>query len=104
MIKLIDKFSAVFANEAFLKASVAATLILYGVNLIAKLLCSLYSLFIVDSIFFLCVWALYVAYRRHNKNVQKGHLGLAALVLMIAAYESRFNAYKIKREAGTDIA
>ena len=26
------------------------------------------------------------------------HLGLAALVFMIAAYESRFNAYKIKRE------
>ena len=213
MIKLIDKFSAVFANETFLRASVAATLVLYGVNLTAKLLCSLYSLFIVDSIFFLCVWALYVAYRRHNKNVQKGllgailmwylydevnyvvgniifssetfsqynnfwgrgyiymsiatmvlfaalfvnhfiingdhhsrsvnifinqllviviavisivsmcfqcvvftgdfagimeavswHLGLAALVLMIAAYESRFNAYKIKRESNMDIA
>ena len=27
------------------------------------------------------------------------HIGLAALVLMIAAYESRFNAYKLKREA-----
>lgn len=26
------------------------------------------------------------------------HTGLASLVLMIAAYESRFNAYKIKRE------
>lgn len=27
------------------------------------------------------------------------HIGLAALVLMIAFYESRFNAYKIKRES-----
>lgn len=75
MLKIIDRFSSIFADEVFLKASVVATLILYGVNLIAKLLCSLYSLFIVDSIFFLCVLSLYIAYSRHNKNVQKGLLG-----------------------------
>ena len=211
MKQLIDRFSAVFAGESFLAASVAATLALYMVNLVAKLLCGLYSLFVVDAVFFLCVIFLYVAYRRHNKNVQKGllgavlmwylydevnyvvaniifdsevftrynnfwgrgyiymsiatmvlfaalfvnhfiingdhhsrsvnvfvnqflviaiavlsivsmcfqcfvfqgdaigileavswHLGLAALVLMIAAYESRFNAYKLKRESATD--
>ena len=30
------------------------------------------------------------------------HIGLAAFVLMIAAYESRFNAYKIKREGESE--
>ena len=211
MKKLIDRFSTVFADERFLAASVAATLALYAINLVAKLLCGLYSLFIVDTVFFLCVIALYAAYRRHSKNVQKGmlgailmwylydevnyvvgsiifdstaftrynnfwgrgyilmsivtmvlfaalfvnhfiingdhhsrsvnifinqllviviavlsvvsmvfqcfiftgdaagimeavswHLGLAALVMMIAAYESRFNAYKLKREAAAE--
>ena len=75
MKKIIDRFSTVFANEGFLTASVAATLALYAVNLIAKLLCGLYSLFVVDLVFFLCVAALFVAYRKHNKNVQKGLLG-----------------------------
>ena len=212
MQKIIDRFSAIFAREGFLTAAVAATLAFYAVNLVAKLLCGLYSLFVVDSIFFLCVAALFIAYHRHNKNVQKGllgailmwylydevnyivanilfdseiftvydnfwgrgyiymsiatmvlfaalfvnhfiingdhhsrsvnvflnqllvlviavlsivsmifqcflfsgafadsleaiswHTGLAALVLMIAAYESRFNAYKLKREAAAEI-
>ncbi len=75
MQKLIDKFSAVFAREGFLTASVIATLVFYAVNLIAKLLCELYSLFIIDLVFFLCVAALFIAYRNHNKNVQKGLLG-----------------------------
>lgn len=75
MNKIIDRFSAVFAGEAFLTAAVAATLIFYAVNLAAKLLCGLYSLFVVDFIFFLCVAALFVSYRKHNKNVQKGLLG-----------------------------
>ena len=30
------------------------------------------------------------------------HTGLAALVLMIAAYESRFNAYKLTRESAEE--
>lgn len=84
MKKLIDRFSAIFAGESFLAATVAATLALYAVNLVAKLLCGLYSLFIVDAIFFLCVIFLYVAYRRHNKNVQKGLLGA---VLMWYLYD-----------------
>lgn len=75
MKKIIDKFSAIFAAEGFLVAAVAATLVFYAVNLVAKLLCTLYSLFIIDFIFFLCVAALFAAYRRHNKNVQKGLLG-----------------------------
>lgn len=75
MKKIIDKFSAIFAAEGFLVAAVAATLAFYAVNLVAKLLCTLYSLFIIDFIFFLCVAALFAAYRRHNKNVQKGLLG-----------------------------
>lgn len=75
MNKLIDRLSTVFANERFLAVSVAATLLLYAVNLVAKLMCGLYSLFIVDFIFFLCIAALFIAYRRHNKNVQKGLLG-----------------------------
>lgn len=213
MKQIIDKFSAIFAREGFLAGSVAATLIFYAVNLVAKLLCGLYSLFIIDCVFFLCVVFLFAAYRGHNKNVQKGllgailmwylydeinyvvdnilfdsevftrynnfwgrgyiymsvatmvlfaalfvnhfiingdhhsssvnvffnqllvlaiavisivsmcfqcfiftgdfasilealswHTGLAALVLMIAAYESRFNAYKLKRESAEEIA
>ena len=84
MQKWIDNFSAVFANESFLTASVAVTLILYAVNLVAKLLCGLYSLFIIDVVFFLCVAALFLAYRRHNKNVQKGLLGA---VLMWYLYD-----------------
>ena len=75
MNKIIEKFSKLFAREGFLAASVAATLVLYGVNLVAKLLCSLYSLFIIDLVFFLCVVFLFAAYRKHNKNVQKGLLG-----------------------------
>ena len=75
MKKIIDTFSSVFAREGFLVASVAATLAFYAINLAAKLLCGLYSLFIIDLVFFLCVVALFVAYRRHNKNVQKGMLG-----------------------------
>ena len=75
MKKIIDSFSAIFAGESFLTASVAATLAFYAVNLVAKLLCGLYSLFIIDVVFFLCVAALFIAYRRHNKNVQKGLLG-----------------------------
>ena len=75
MQKLIDRFSSVFAREGFLTASVIVTLILYAVNLVAKLLCGLYSLFIIDLVFFLCVAALFAAYKRHNKNVQKGLLG-----------------------------
>lgn len=49
MKKLIDMFSKIFVDERFLAASVAATLALYAVNLVAKLLCGLYSLFIVDA-------------------------------------------------------
>ena len=75
MPKIIERFSSVFAREGFLTGSVAATLLLYAVNLAAKLLCGLYSLFIVDLVFFLCVAALFLAYRRHSKNVQKGLLG-----------------------------
>ena len=75
MKKVIDKFSNVFACESFLTITVFATLALYAVNLIAKLLCGLYSLFIIDFVFFLCVEFLFIAYRRHNKNVQKGLLG-----------------------------
>ena len=70
-----EKSSAIFANEGFLVATVAATLLLYAVNLVAKVLCGLYSLFIIDLVFFLCVAALFFAYRAHNKNVQKGLLG-----------------------------
>ena len=84
MNQVINRFSSVFAREGFLRATVAATLVLYAVNLIAKLLCGLYSLFIVDLIFVLCVAALYAAYRRHNKNVQKGLLGA---VLMWYLYD-----------------
>ena len=84
MKNIIDKFSAIFAREGFLTASVTVTLILYAVNLVAKLLCGLYSLFVVDLIFFLCVAALYAAYRKHNKNVQKGLLGA---VLMWYLYD-----------------
>ena len=211
MKKLIERFSAVFAAESFLGTTFGATAALYAVNLMAKMLGGMYSLFIVDAIFLACVIALYIAYRQHNKNVQKGllgavlmwylydevnyvvaniifdptaftrydniwgrgyivmsivtmvlfsalfvnhfiingdhhsrsvnifinqllviviaalsvasmvfqcfifdgdavnimeavswHLGLAALVLMIAAYESRFNAYKLKREAAAE--
>lgn len=84
MQKLIDKFSAIFAREGFLTATVAATLIFCGINLIAKVLCGLYSLFIIDLVFFLCVGFLFVAYRSHNKNVQKGLLGA---VLMWYLYD-----------------
>lgn len=84
MNQLIEKFSAVFAREEFLTASVTATLILYAVNLVGKILCGLYSLFVVDSIFVLCVAALFIAYRNHNKNVQKGLLGA---VLMWYLYD-----------------
>ena len=84
MKKLIDKFSEIFANESFITATVAETLIFYAVNLVAKLLCGLYSLFIVDLVFFLCVAALFVAYKSHNKNVQKGLLGA---VLMWYLYD-----------------
>ena len=75
MKKIIETFSSVFAKEGFLVGSVAATLAFYAVNLIAKLLCGLYSLFIIDVVFFLCVAGLFIAYRTHNKNVQKGLLG-----------------------------
>lgn len=75
MQKIIDVFSSVFAREGFITASVIATLVLYAVNLVAKLLCGLYSLFIIDLVFFLCVVFLFIAYRGHNKNVQKGLLG-----------------------------
>ena len=75
MKKIIDKFSSVFAAEKVLVFAVAATLLLYAVNLVAKLMCGLYSLFIIDLVFVLCVAALFCAYRGHNKNVQKGLLG-----------------------------
>ena len=84
MNQLIEKFSAVFARESFLTASVAATLILYAVNLVGKILCGLYSLFVLDSIFVLCVATLFISYRNHNKNVQKGMLGA---VLMWYLYD-----------------
>ena len=84
MDQIIERFSSVFAQEGFLRASVAATLAFYAVNLVAKLLCGLYSLFIIDLVFVLCVSALYVAYRKHNKNVQKGLLGA---VLMWYLYD-----------------
>ena len=75
MKKIIDKFSSIFAGKKFLAVTVAATLALYAINLVAKLLCGLYSLFIIDLVFFLCVAALFGAYCKHNKNVQKGLLG-----------------------------
>ena len=75
MKKIIEKFSCVFAKEGFITATVAATLLFYAVNLAAKALCGLYSLLVVDAVFFLCVIFLYVSYRKHNKNVQKGLLG-----------------------------
>lgn len=75
MNKFINSLSGIFSRERFLNATVAATLALYAVNLVAKLLCGLYSLFIIDCVFWLCVAVLFMAYSNHNKNVQKGLLG-----------------------------
>ena len=41
---------------------------------------------------------VYARYSSHRQGEQSIEGQLAALVLMIAAYESRFNAYKLKRE------
>lgn len=75
MNQIIEKLSSIFAPEGFLRASVAATLAFYTVNLFAKFYCGLYSLLIVDLIFVACVAAFYAAYCKRNKNVQKGLLG-----------------------------
>lgn len=84
MNTVIVGFASVFAKEKYLSGSVAATLILYGINLAAKLMCGLYSLFIVDLVFFLCIVFLYIAHQRQNKNVQRGLLGA---VLMWYLYD-----------------
>lgn len=84
MNTVIVGFASVFAKEKYLSGTVAATLILYGINLAAKLMCGLYSLFIVDLIFFLCIVFLYIAHQRQNKNVQRGLLGA---VLMWYLYD-----------------
>lgn len=75
MRKIINRFSAVFARERFLAGTVTATVALYTLNLVGKYLCGLYSLLLLDTVFVLCILFLYAAYRRHNKNVQKGLLG-----------------------------
>lgn len=89
MQKIIDRLSVVLTDKRFLTASVSATLALYAVNFVAKLLCGLYSLFIIDIVFFLCVAALFAAYRRHNKNMQKG---LPGAILMWYFYKGPENA------------
>lgn len=84
MIRMISSFAAFFSRQNVLFGTVAATLVAFGVNLVSKIMCGFYAMFIIDVVFILCVIFLYIAYRRHNKNVQKGLLGA---VLMWNLYD-----------------
>ena len=84
IIKIINSFAAFFSRQKVLLGAVIATLVAFGINLISKIMCGFYAMFIIDVVFILCVIFLYTAYRKHNKNVQKGLLGA---VLMWNLYD-----------------
>ena len=98
MKKIIDRFSAIFAalfvNHFIINGdhhSRSVNIFLNQLLVITIAVLSLVSMvfqcFVLSGDFASVVEAL------------SWHTGLASLVLMIAAYESRFNAYKLKREA-----
>ncbi|MBQ0097694.1 MAG: hypothetical protein KBS62_01990 [Oscillospiraceae bacterium] len=70
--KKIQKF---FASDNLLKISVIVFTVLLTVNIISKFFIGLYSLCISDIVFMICIIVLFVAFKKHNKNVQKGLLG-----------------------------
>ncbi len=84
MIKIINSFATFFSRQKVLLGAVVATLAAFGVNLISKIMCGFYAMFVIDVVFILCVIFLYIAYQKHNKNVQKGLLGA---VLMWNLYD-----------------
>ena len=69
------KIQRFFASDKLLRGAVIVFCVLLAVNIAAKAVLGLYTLCLSDLCFLLCVVFLYRAFRRHNKNVQKGLLG-----------------------------
>ena len=78
------KLRTFFSTDDALKLFSIGTVVLLALNLICKLFCGLYSFVVQDFAFLLSVLFLYIAYKKHNKNVQKGLLGA---VLMWYLYD-----------------
>jgi len=83
--KFIKSCSSFFARENTMNISFVITVILFGINILTKLFVPLFALFIIDVVFLLCVIFLFIAFKHHNKNVQKGLLGA---VLMWYLYDN----------------
>lgn len=69
------KLKEMFSDDkvlAFLAIGCAAV---FFINMLDKFFAGLYSYIPADLAFILCVVFLYAAYRKHNKNAQKGLLG-----------------------------
>jgi len=84
MTRIIEGFARFFAKESTMRGAFICTIALFAMNMIVKLFIPLVSLFICDTVFFICLIYLYVSFKRHNKNVQKGLLGA---VLMWYLYD-----------------
>lgn len=70
-----NKIQRFFINDSLLLVSFIVFVALLVINIVAKLFIGLYSLCISDLCFLICVIFLYIAFKSHNKNVQKGLLG-----------------------------
>lgn len=78
------KFEEIFAEEELLQTTVILSLVFFGANAIFKALAGMYTLAIGTVILFLCILFLFISFRKHNKNVQKGLFGA---VLMYYLYD-----------------
>ncbi len=75
MNRIIEKFSAFFVKDSTMDMAFFGTILIFTVNMTVKALIPMYSLLVCDSVFYLCLVFLYVSFKKHNKNVQKGLLG-----------------------------
>lgn len=71
----VEKIQKFFASDTLLKISVIVFTVLLSVNIVSKFFIGLYALCISDLVFMACILVLFVAFKKHNKNVQKGLLG-----------------------------
>ncbi len=84
MNKKIIAFADFFGKERTMDMAFFCTAVIFAINMAVKLFIPLISLVICDTLFYLSLIFLYVSFKLHNKNVQKGLLGA---VLMWYLYD-----------------
>ena len=65
-----------FGTDKLLNTSIFMTVLLAILDMFGKVLSNLYTEFVLNLFMVICTIFLFVAYKKHNKNIQKGLLGV----------------------------